>query len=417
MMNITEVYSIAHNNIKGRKKIGRIISIMFFLALFIYFLVNSMAGSIDNLVELTKEMPIARTLTFIDDGELPSDFIKVCENIENVKEVYPYVFSIETEVEGLTESGRKSIDIDAFSNEYGDYIVKGNVPKENEVLIPHYMNMSTNGQYDDGSKYIGETVVVYVTNFNGEEKIFKYKVSGTYDNIYAMTGFETMFVQPVQAVNIKEYSYKGIENELAEIMEESGDYNPDHYAGFEMVYEYAVVVDSYENVTNVQNELYEKLGVPSSVEVDVSYNELQKIFDIIQFIVSILTIILLVSVIIMMVITVANDIRGRKKEMAMYLVQGYTRKNLLQILGMEYTLRFSPVLFVSTMVTIVIMMFENLVIHKLFTMEYQLFHMEYDFRTFGIGVIILLIVLATAIYNISENLKKIDLLKEIKSEG
>lgn len=415
-MNIREVFEMARNNKMGRKKIGGIISVLFFFALFIYFLVNSMASSVDNMVKLMEGMPIARTLSFYVEDDMLGEIESICGEMEHVNEVYPYVASIYTEVEGI-EKVNYDMNVASYSNAYDSYIVSGSKPGKNEIVLPHYMNKSTGGKYDDASQYIGDTISLIVCNRNNEKKEYTYKVSGTYDNIYALTGDDRMFVCPEEAVAMEEFEYIGLENELANAMKENNDYDPTHYEGYEYRYEYAVVVDNYENIDKVKRDIEEKIGTSSTVEAHVSYNEMQRVFSVVKLVVSFLVVILLAIVLIMMTLTVGNDIRSRKKEMSMYLVHGYTRKNLIQILGMEYALRFSPVLLISTISTIFVLWLENLGMDRFFSMEYKLLNMQFQPRTFVVGVVILIIVLIAALYNINEQLKKIDLLKEIKSEG
>lgn len=60
---------------------------------------------------------------------------------------------------------------------------------------------------------------------------------------------------------------------------------------------------------------------------------------------------------------------------------------------------------------------ENLGIQNLLPMEYGIIHMQFSVNALYWGVIILAIVMCTAVYMISGQLKKIELLNEIKSEG
>ncbi len=413
-MNFRDAYEIARNNIKGRKKIGGLISVIFFIALFICFFVNSMAGSIDRLVKSMREIPMARTLTFNFDENVPKDFVEICKDLDHVEEVIPFTFQMTGDIDGMESISKLDTEIKSYSGAYDEYIVEGEAPKKGEILVPHYMNPGTGGRYRDGSEYIGKNITVHMENQKDEERVFTYKVSGTYDNIYAVLGMEPMFLQADEAVVMKEFTYEGAEEELAKLQEE----NPGvMYMGYEMTYEYAVVVDSYKHVSEVAQQLSEKLGVYSSTEIDMSENELQKMFDIFQFIGAALTVILVIAVIIMMVIMIGGDIRGRKKEMAMYMVQGYTKQDLQKILFMEYVRRLTPVLITAATTNKLIMMLENLGIKLLFTIEFQILHMDMGLGTLLVGIAILVIVLMTANHYIGENLRKLELLKEIRSEG
>ncbi len=416
-MNIREVFCIAFHNIRGRQKIGKLLFFILFLALFIYFLINSMAFSIDKAVQLMDETPTARNIIYQDrDGNLYAQLKELSTSMEHILDIYPYVYEIATDVEGIKKEERVSLSVKSCSDNYKDYLVKGTLPEKNEILLPHYMYAAENGNYVDGSKYIGETLKLYITNRLDNEIEFECTVSGTYDNIYAVTGTTIAFLNTEDAVFLSEKRKEGSEEQLRKDMEVSGDYDRSHYIGYEMEYYYAVVLDSRENLNEVRYEITDRIDASGFTEYN-SDGGLQTIFSFIQFIGMILTMILLITVIIMMIIMIGNDIGGRKKEVAIYIVQGYTRKNLVSIFGMEYAIRLIPVLFVSFIVVMITLMLENLGIQNLLPMEYGIIHMQFSVNTFYYGVIILAVVMCTAVYMILQQLKKIELLNEIKSEG
>ncbi len=416
-MNIREVFCIAFHNIRGRQKIGKLLFFILFLALFIYFLINSMAFSIDKAVQLMDETPTARNIIYQDrDGNLYAQLKELSTSMEHILDIYPYVYEIATDVEGIKKEERVSLSVKSCSDNYKDYLVKGTLPEKNEILLPHYMYAAENGNYVDGSKYIGETLKLYITNRLDNEIEFECTVSGTYDNIYAVTGTTIAFLNTEDAVFLSEKRKEGSEEQLRKDMEVSGDYDRSHYIGYEMEYYYAVVLDSRENLNEVRYEITDRIDASGFTEYN-SDGGLQTIFSFIQFIGMILTMILLITVIIMMIIMIGNDIGGRKKEVAIYIVQGYTRKNLVSIFGMEYAIRLIPVLFVSFIVVMITLMLENLGIQNLLPMEYGIIHMQFSVNTFYYGVIILVVVMCTAVYMILQQLKKIELLNEIKSEG
>ncbi len=416
-MNIREVFCIAFHNIRGRQKIGKLLFFILFLALFIYFLINSMAFSIDKAVQLMDETPTARNIIYQDrDGNLYAQLKELSISMKHILDIYPYVYEIATDVEGIKKEERVSLSVKSCSDNYKDYLVKGTLPEKNEILLPHYMYAAENGNYVDGSKYIGETLKLYITNRLDNEIEFECTVSGTYDNIYAVTGTTIAFLNTEDAVFLSEKRKEGSEEQLRKDMEVSGDYDRSHYIGYEMEYYYAVVLDSRENLNEVRYEITDRIDASGFTEYN-SDGGLQTIFSFIQFIGMILTMILLITVIIMMIIMIGNDIGGRKKEVAIYIVQGYTRKNLVSIFGMEYAIRLIPVLFVSFIVVMITLMLENLGIQNLLPMEYGIIHMQFSVNAFYYGVIILAVVMCTAVYMILQQLKKIELLNEIKSEG
>lgn len=419
-MRLKEIYTIANNNVKGRKKIGKMVSIMFFLAMFILLFVNSLAKTFDDLMDLARGIPVARYVIIKEDEMLPDDYVEVIKGTEHVIDVIPYA-EVDVEVDGFSKHGKKSMDVYTYIDLYNDYIVNGEEPNKGEILIPEYMNIGSGGYYESGSKYIGKKIKLYVENYNEESKIYEYVVSGTYDNIYGALGQEIILAIGEEAIDMYQYTMMDWQDRLADTMEANGNYDPACYEGFEPVTQYAFSVDEYKNVEGIIKDLCNEFQMDinwlTSQIIDASQNEIQDMFDIVQFIVAILVIILMVVVVLMMIVTVGNDIRDRKKEMAMYLIQGYTRKDLKYILTVEYAIRLFPVLLMATISTIVLMIIGNLVIDNLFSMEYQILNMSLDWGTFLICIVVLLIVLVTAASNIHEQLYKISLIKEIKSEG
>ena len=376
-----------------------------------------MVFSIDKAIQLANEVPVAKIIVYHDrDGTLHTQLKELCADMEHVLDIYPYVYEIATDVEGIKDEQRVNLSVKSCSDDYKDYLVKGTLPKKNEILLPHYMYAAENGNYIDGSKYIGRTLKLYVTDYLDNETEFQCTVSGTFDNIYAVMGTDIAFLNAEDAVFLSEKHTEGIEEQLRKDMEASGDYDRSHYLDYEMKYYYAVVLDKRENLNEVRNEIAERTDASGFTEIHADEG-MQAVFAFIQFIGMIFTMILLIAVIIMLVIMIGNDIGGRKKEVAMYMVQGYTRKNLVHIWGMEYAVRLIPVLFVSFIAVMVILKLENLGIQNLFSMEYRIIHMQFSINALYYGVVILAIVMCTAVYMISGQLKKIELLNEIKSEG
>ena len=359
-MNLKDTYDIAHNNIKGRKKIGRLMSAIFFIAICVYMIVNSMSASIDDMVDKVKEIPMSKLITFreIEGIPLPTDFKEEFSNLENVVEVIDY-YEICGDAFFEGRRGKRNARVVSYTELYENYIVEGREPGENEILIPHYINQSSNGNYESTSKYIGTEVVIKIENENNEEKSFTYTVSGTYDNIYAaMAMEEIMLIRPSDAKDMREYSIIGWDN------------NPKPTS------EYALVVDKFKNVPKLQNTLMDEYGIPIGNVIDPTDNELEQLFDVVGLVVTVITMLLLAIVIIMMVLMIGNDIRSRKKEMSMYMVQGYTRKELIRILGMEYAIRFTPIMIYASIAAAVVMLFENWVLRTFTAREVQLLQMN-----------------------------------------
>lgn len=416
-MKIREQYTMAKNNIRGRRKTGRMLRVMFFLALFIYFIICSMAQAIEDAVRLAKETPPARTVVFRDeDGTLYEQLTELCADMEQVTEVYPYVYVIAAETDAFREDNA-DIELKSCADSYADYLVEGELPDAGEILMPQYLYAAADGGYTDGSAYIGRTLDMTVTDWNGEETTVYYRVSGTYDNIYVANGSETAFLCPEDAVSLYDITCIGYEEALERAKERDGYNENIKYDGYEPQYYYAVVLDSRENFETVEQAVRSKTGCSGFPECDTDGGIIQGVFPFVRVIGTGITLVLLTAVIVMLVIMIGNDIRGRRKEMAMYLVQGYTGKQLLQILGMEYVVRFVPVLFGSVVMAVTVLAAGNYAVRNLLSVEFRIMKLGFAGAALGTGIVITGIVLGVAVYTIAGQLKRIELLKEIKAEG
>ncbi len=417
-MRAKEACILAYNNIKGKKKTGRALGVMIFFSLFIYLFINSVALSVNDVVTLFDEVPIAKNIIYEDlDDDLAEKFKNIEDEVEHVVDVYKFVYPIPVSVSGIEADEDLYIEIKSCSDNYEEYIVEGKLPSEGEILLPHYLFAEEDGQYVDGSKYIGEEITVYVTNYFNEEKSVKFVVSGTYDNIYSVMGTYTALANADDAIKVYDLSEEGIEKKLEQKMEETGNYDKSFYIGYENQYYYSVVVDDVKNINIVRKAISDKYSVSGYTEFYTDDNVLETIFPLIHLVCIGISMVLLIVVVVMMMSMIGNDINNRRKEMAIYLVQGYSKSDLMKVLGIEYVIRLIPSLVFSIIATLILLFTGNLLIEKFMSMEYKI--LELSFATNGLlaAFVMMLIVWIMAIYTINDRLRKIDLLKEIKSEG
>lgn len=207
-MRLTDVFATAWNNIKGRKKTGRLLFFLLFLTLCIYMSVNSIALAVSDATHRISGTPDMRLIVYnCDDETLYADLKDACADMERVADVYPFVFELPVEAEGVEEEQRTELGVWSYSKEYEDYIVEGKAPKEGEILLPHYMFATTDGNYEDGSEYIGKSITIYITDMLEKEHSMTCKVSGTYNNINAVTDGYIVLMYPQDAVTLDEWQW------------------------------------------------------------------------------------------------------------------------------------------------------------------------------------------------------------------
>lgn len=413
-----EACVMALNNMKGKKKSGRALGVMIFFSLFIYMFINSVALSASRVVKLFDEIPIARNIIYEDrEGDLAEKFKNIKDEVEHVVAVYPYVYVIPAGVSGIEDDEDVFLELQACSDGYEGYIVEGRLPGKGEIILPHYMFAVEDGQYVDGSKYIGDELTIKVTNHMDEEKSVKLVVSGTYDNIYSLMGTCTALLSDEDAVGIYDLTEEGWEEKLAEEMEKTGNYDKNSYIGFGKQYYYAVVVGDAKYINEVKSAIGDKYNASGLVELNSDYNVLETVFPVIHLVCVGISVVLLVAVIFIMISMIGNDINSRRKEMAIYLVQGYLKKDLVKVLGIEYAIRLVPALVFSVLATIASLFAGNVIIEKFMTMELKILELDFSVKGLIAALFMLLIVWAVAVYTINDKLRKIDVQKEIKSEG
>lgn len=178
-----------------------------------------------------------------------------------------------------------------------------------------------------------------------------------------------------------------------------------------------MIVDKTENYEKVRKEISEKIDISGQKIVMEGSSIDDNLIPVIRLICTGLTIILLIVSVVMMVIMIHNDILGRKKELSVYLVQGYTKKSLRQMLGVEYMMRLVPALLWAIVGTFGVLAIGSNVIKKMFPWEHTLIQLKLSASGLVASIVMMCIILAVATYTIHAQLSKINLLKEIKSEG
>ena len=116
-------------------------------------------------------------------------------------------------------------------------------------------------------------------------------------------------------------------------------------------------------------------------------------------------------------IVVLNDVSGRKKEMALYLTQGYTEGQVTGIILLEYVARMLWAFLMAAIIAFAILTAADLAVEKIFGIEYGILHLGFEPVLLPGALAIIIIIMLAVVYQIVKQIRKIVPARELKSEG
>lgn len=413
-MRAADYIKSAWGNLKGRKKTGKTMKYLLFTALLIYFIVNSLSSSAKSFTEQISKVPLARTLT-VDDDENDSVYNRILADSredDRLESVYHYITPLV--VHAKTQAGKETVlELKACTDAMKDYLYTGTMPEEGEILLPQYL-YGTDGESRTTSALVGKKITISVTDWNEKQTELEYLVCGTYDNIMAVTGNTTAYLVENEAVQAYEISMEGIWDLMLRQMKESGNYNRETYVGYEVQHIVGVQVKDYKDMDAIK-EKYSDLHL--SPVMLLEENSIEQIAGMVQFVGNLIAVFLLVIALINTMIVVLNDVSGRKKEMALYLTQGYTGRQVTGIILLEYALRMLWAFLMAAIIAFAILTAADLAVEKVFGIEYGILHLGFEPVLLPGALAIIIIIMLAVVYQTVRQIRKIIPARELKSEG
>lgn len=413
-MRAADYIKSAWGNLKGRKKTGKTMKYLLFTALLIYFIVNSLSSSAKSFTEQISKVPLARTLT-VDDDENDSVYNRILADSredDRLESVYHYITPLV--VHAKTQAGKETVlELKACTDAMKNYLYTGTMPKEGEILLPQYL-YGTDGESRTTSALVGKKITITVTDWNEKQTELEYLVCGTYDNIMAVTGNTTAYLVENEAVQAYEISMEGIRDLMLRQMKESGNYNRETYVGYEVQHIVGVQVKDYKDMDAIK-EKYSDLHL--SPVMLLEENSIEQIAGMVQFVGNLIAVFLLVIALINTMIVVLNDVSGRKKEMALYLTQGYTEGQVTGIILLEYVARMLWAFLMAAIIAFAILTAADLAVEKVFGIEYGILHLGFEPVLLPGALAIIIIIMLAVVYQTVKQIRKIIPARELKSEG
>lgn len=146
-------------------------------------------------------------------------------------------------------------------------------------------------------------------------------------------------------------------------------------------------------------------------------NSIEQIAGMVQFVGNLIAVFLLVIALINTMIVVLNDVSGRKKEMALYLTQGYTEGQVKGIILLEYVARMLWAFLMAAIIAFAILTAADLAVEKIFGIEYGILHLGFETGLLPGALAIIIIIMLAVVYQTEKQIRKIVPARELKSEG
>ena len=414
-MSFADYIKSAWKNEKSGGGRGKSLTILIFLGLYLFLTMNSITDSVGKAVDRVIDIPAGRTLIANDNnkGEIYEKMREEMKEENRIEEVYRYVSGQSIQVSDIREGAMVYLTAQTYPQAMQEYLCDREKPEEGEILLPKYMYGFNDEQYLDGGKFVGKTVTVRVTDYNEKETEFSFLVSGTYDNVYAVTGNDTVFLAQEDAIKIMETAGEGKKSKMLQDMKDSGDYDATHYFGYENQYRCAVVVKNTEDISEIQ-EKYADLKLHT--QADTMHNTIKETFEILRLCANGIMLLLFITALVDIMIMTVHDIRKRKWEMALYQVQGYTKGQITGMLLLEYCGKILRGIAVALILCILTIITGNwLITHKL-SMEFSMIHLKFAMCYFWYSIALAGILLTGGLYRIHSELGKMDLINILKGE-
>lgn len=305
------------------------------------------------------------------------------------------------------------LELKACTDAMKNYLYTGTMPEEGEILLPQYL-YGTDEEGGTTSELVGKKITITVTDWNENQTELEYLVCGTYDNIMAVTGNTTAYLVENEAVQAYEISMEGIRDLMLRQMKESGNYNRETYVGYEVQHIVGVQVKDYKDMDAIK-EKYSDLYL--SPVMLLEENSIEQIAGMVQFVGNLIAVFLLVIALINTMIVVLNDVSGRKKEMALYLTQGYTGRQVTGIILLEYALRMLWAFLMAAIIAFAILTIADSAVEKIFGIEYGILHLGFEPGLLPGALAIIIIIMLAVVYQTEKQIRKIVPARELKSEG
>ncbi len=347
-MNWKDIILCGLQDLKSQRRKNRISFLMIFLSLVSYIGVNSTIDGIDKGMYNSVEGHYNRLLhIWAGDETWLEKYQYICNKYgedERVDEIVVGAmdfYQLEwTNVQEMFGVDRVRVELCTFYDALLTSNYKGDrrMPENDEIILPRYIY--NEGIYDEYTCYncdelIGETITYVMNPFDTGERVYEFKVIGTYDNISKVTMYHSFLNSEVVKGMMDTY-YDARNKWIDELIEEYGSVGNTKRKGYEI---YMVIKDGYdidvvcEDIfTEVFEETNESVLVSKQLEMS---EEVVGYYDYIKVIGNIVAFLFLVVAIINIIISAVSEVKQRGWEFSLKMAMGYTKKDIIRIFSVE----------------------------------------------------------------------------------
>lgn len=325
-------------NVRRRKKAAGA-GILLFLSLLLFMGVNSGLESMNQSIYNTLETPLGRTI-IIDDDKEHSEGKKLREQYkdnEDILAVYTYT-NIQWGTWNCAEFNMEA-GVCSYNPGLSQYIKSGGEIKtigEGEIVIPYYLygyGGKGKSEYICGDTFLGKTITIQMKNSNNEKvKNLELKVTGTYDNIAAVTGNDEIYVSDNLAVELSEFMMEDYNGGVTEVVEHEDGTVEENYTEITVPYFSAICFKNRKTAEKYMKQ-YDALYCLYIDESLVQY------YDYLMLLGNILAIFLMLAAFVQLILSIINELDNRKKELALMQAMGYERHRIIYMIAAEYAIQ------------------------------------------------------------------------------
>jgi cell division protein FtsX len=351
---IKSLAGLAYKNDLGRKKYKRTVFLLLTMSLFVCMGVFWTILSLEESMENISDKPLARQLQIIDntdDDEL-YNIVKTelggMEGIEDITRLIPFTDARWKDTGDIFYSSSAGIYLVAYFNGMDKYRVSGtnNSPQKGEIIIPKYLyglGELNDYEYVNGEDFIGEEIKISVWNeFLEKNNVYTFQVAGTYDNINSQCMSDLLFINDEEADEIYTQKFSGVGKYITELKKQYREElkqdptllddvieNPytKHYIG--------VYVKSGYDIEKIKNKITDITG-EISFEMQETDKSLIAYYQMIEKLCRLILLMLLSVTFANMIIMIVTDIKRRQKEIIIWQIMGYGKKDIVFMLIMEH---------------------------------------------------------------------------------
>lgn len=354
-------------NVRRRKKIAGA-GILLFLSLLLFMGVNSGLESMNQSIYNTLETPLGRTIIIDDDKEY-SEGEKLREKYkdnEDILAVYPYTNA----QDGTWNSTDFNMEVfvRSYNPGFSQYIKSGGEIKEigeGEIVIPYYLygyGDKGKSEYICGDTFLGKTITIQMKNsYNEKEKKLELKVTGTYDNIAAVTGNAEVCVADNLAVELSEFMMEDCNGGVTEVVEREDGTIEENYTEIKVPYFSAIC---FKNRKTAEKYM-EQYHTIYCLEIDES---LVQYYDYLQLLGNILAIFLMLAALVQLVLSIINELDNRKKELALMQAMGYEKYRIVFMVVTEYAIQTLIAFLLAIIISGIAIQYGNYIIQHYLSM-------------------------------------------------